>query len=62
MQELLRKKTKIARALNDNLFTYKDIAQYLEINSHSFYNWLKGYYCLSEEKAKKLQDFLDDLS
>ena len=40
-QDILRKQTKIAKALNED-FTYKAFAEALNITDHSFYNWLKG--------------------
>ena len=61
MQENLRLQVKIAKVVNEDLFSYKDLAEYLNMNTHSFYNWLAGYYCLGTEKEKKLQDFLNDI-
>ena len=48
MNEMLRKKCKELKAFQD--IPYTEIAAYLEIKKNSFYNWLKGYYNLSEEK------------
>lgn len=56
-QDILRKQTKIAKALNED-FTYKAFAEALNITDHSFYNWLKGYYNLSHEKAEYLQSIV----
>ena len=50
----------MAKAMNDDIF-YKDFAQYLNITEHSFYNWIKGYYDLSNQKASKLNDIVIDL-
>lgn len=36
-QDEVRKMVKIAKALNDDVY-YRDFANYLKINSHSFYN------------------------
>lgn len=59
-QDFLRKQVKLAKALNDDIF-YKDFAEYLEITEHSFYNWIKGYYELSSQKARKLYNVIVDL-
>ena len=56
-QDILRKQTKIAKALNED-FTYKAFAEALNITDHSFYNWLKGYYNLSHTKAEYLQSIV----
>lgn len=58
-QDVLRKQTKIAKALNEE-FTYKALAEAINITDHSFYNWLKGYYSLSYEKAAYLQSIVID--
>lgn len=59
-QDILRKQTKIAKALNED-FTYKAFAEALNITDHSFYNWLKGYYNLSHAKAEYLQSIVIEL-
>lgn len=59
-QEKYRKQVKLAKALNDDIY-YKDFAEYLDITEHSFYNWLNGYYQLSEEKIRKLNSVTIDL-
>lgn len=38
MQEKLREQVKIIKALYGDIYRYKDIAEYLEININSFYN------------------------
>lgn len=60
MQENLRKKVKLLKALQN--VSYREIAGYIDINRNSFYNWLKGYYNLSPEKQKQLADVLSTLS
>lgn len=40
MQDFLRKQVKLLKAEQD--VTYKEIAEHLEINTNSFYNWLKN--------------------
>lgn len=57
-QEELRKACKIFKALCDDIFTYKDLAEVINININSFYNWLNGYYQLSYGKAKELKNFI----
>lgn len=61
MQEILRKQVKVIKALYGEDFTYKDIAEMLEININSFYNWLNNYYDLGKEKEKQLQQFVNDI-
>lgn len=56
MQENLRKQVKLLKALQN--VSYKEIAEYLEINKNSFYNWLKGYYDFSIEKEQRLIEIL----
>lgn len=60
MQDKLRNEVKILKALQN--ITYTEIAEHLEINRNSFYNWLKGYYNLSFEKEKRLQEIIELLS
>lgn len=57
----VRKMVKLAKAKNDDIY-YKDFAEYLGITDHSFYNWLNGYYELSEDKIEKLLDIVIELS
>lgn len=61
MQEILRKQVKVVKALYGEDFTYKDIAEMLDININSFYNWLNNYYDLGREKEKQLQQFVNDI-
>lgn len=56
MQEELRKKVKLLKALQN--VSYIEIAGYLEIHRNSFYNWLKGYYNLSAEKESQLKEII----
>ena len=60
MQEKLRKKVKILKALQN--VSYTEIAEHLEIHRNSFYNWLNGYYTLSAEKEKRLIEIIDLIS
>ena len=59
-QNEVRKMVKIAKAKNDDIY-YKDFAYYLNISQHSFYNWLKGYYKLSDKNINRLIDVVVDL-
>ena len=52
MNEKLRNEVKLLKALQG--ISYKEIAGFLEIRQDSFYNWLKGYYNLGEEKQRRL--------
>lgn len=60
MQEELRKKVKLLKALQN--ISYAELSEYLEITRNGFYNWLKGYYNLSEEKTKRLIEIIDLIS
>ena len=60
MQNYLRNKVKVLKALQN--ITYTEIAEDLEINRNSFYNWLKGYYNLSLEKEQRLNEIINLLS
>ena len=59
MNESLRKQVKILKALEN--ISYKEIAEYLEINQNSFYNFINGQYNLSQEKAERLQEIIINL-
>lgn len=58
--EELRKKVKEMKAFQD--ISYKTFSEYLGMNRGSFYNWVKGYYNLGDEKQKKLQEIIDNIS
>lgn len=60
MQENLRKQIKMLKALQN--ITYTEIAEHLELNRNSFYNWLNGYYNLSIEKERRLIEIINLLS
>lgn len=59
-QENLRKKVKIAKALNDD-WSYKAMSEVIGITDHAFYNWLHGFYKLSSRKVSDLESLIDDL-
>lgn len=60
MQDNLRKKVKVLKALQN--VTYTEIAEDLEINRNSFYNWLSGQYDLSKEKENRLIEIINLIS
>lgn len=60
MQNELRKEIKLLKALQG--VSYNEIAEHLEIHKNSFYNWLKGYYNLSEEKENRLIEIINLIS
>lgn len=60
-QNNLRKQIRIVKALYSEDFTYKDFADYLNININSFYNWINGAYELGYTKEKKLQTIVNDI-
>lgn len=57
--EILRKQVKELKVYQD--INYKEIAEYLEIQRNSFYNWLKGYYNLSDDKQQQLKEIITNL-
>ncbi|MBO5478850.1 MAG: helix-turn-helix transcriptional regulator [Clostridia bacterium] len=61
-QKNLRKFCKMCKALNDDIFTYKDLAEMLDMSVNSFYNWLNGTYNLGYGKSKALENFLNDIA
>ena len=56
MNEILRKKCKELKCFQG--VPYVELAEHLEIKKNSFYNWLKGYYELGEEKQRRLLDVI----
>lgn len=58
-QDELRKQLKLQK-LEQNDFSYQDIAGLLNIKLQSVYNFTAGSYNLSAAKAKILKDWLDD--
>ena len=59
-QDFLRKQVKHAKAEYDDIYL-KDFATYIDITEHAFYNWLHGYYDLSDCKFNKLHSIIIDL-
>ena len=56
----MREQVKLLKALQN--VSYAEIAGYLEIHRNSFYNWLKGYYNLSQEKQNRLLEIISLIS
>jgi len=48
-QDKLRKQVKLAKALNDD-WSYKSMSEVIGISFNAFYNWLHGFYDLSNAK------------
>ncbi len=61
MQDNLRQKVKLVKAMHNDIYKYTDIADMLDININSFYNWLSGAYNLGEQKAKQLEIWINDI-
>lgn len=57
--EILRREAKKLKVYQD--IKYTELAEYLEINKNSFYNWLKGQYNLCEEKQIRLAEIISNL-
>lgn len=57
-QDEVRQKVLITKAFHN--INYKKMAQDLEINQASFYNWLNGQYNLKEENLNKLNTIIDN--
>ena len=58
--EKLREQVKLCKVYNPE-WNYKQIAEVIEITPHAFYNWLNGYYELSNRKENELRELLSDL-
>lgn len=59
MNDILRKEVKLLKALQN--VSYKELAEYLEIRTDSFYCWLKGYFDLSYNKQRRLKEIIEDI-
>ena len=59
MNKKLRKEVKLLKAMQN--IGYKEISEYLEISSNSFYNWLCGYYDFGTDKQNKLKDIIETI-
>lgn len=56
----IRRECKVACACSDGEIKLKDLAEYVGITEHAFYNYIAGQYEISEKKAKKLHDIVID--
>ena len=56
----LREQVNLCKVYNSD-WSYKQIAEVIEITPHAFYNWLNGYYELSQRKERRLRELLSDL-
>ena len=59
MNDKLRQEVKMLKALQN--VPYREIAEYLEIRTDSFYNWLHGYYDLGEQKQQRLREIISNI-
>ena len=59
-QDFLRRQVKLVKVYNSD-WSYKNIAQVINVTDHAFYNWLSGYYDLSDRKATELLDLVCNL-
>lgn len=59
-QDNLRKNVKLVKALNDD-WSYKAMSEVINITPHAFYNWLHGFYELSNNKRSALESLVADL-
>lgn len=59
MNDILRKEVKLLKALQG--VSYKEIAEFLEVQPDSLYNWLCGYYNLGIQKQKRLYEIIATL-
>ena len=57
----LRKQVKLLKA-TEAIQSYAEVAELLEMNNGSFYNWLKGYYNLGAGKKERLKEIINDLT
>ena len=59
-QDFLRRQVKLVKVYASD-WSYKNIAQVINVTDHAFYNWLHGYYDLSDRKAAELLDLVCNL-
>lgn len=56
----LREEVKLCKVYNPD-WSFKQIAEVIEITPNAFYNWLHGYYDLSYKTENKLRELLSNL-
>lgn len=59
MNDYLRKKVKELKVFQD--ISYKELAELLEMNTRSFYNWLNAQYDFGEEKQNRLKFIVENI-
>lgn len=55
-QKLLAEKIKIMK-IQDNDFSYKELAEMIDMNINSFYCWLNNQFNMKTEKFNLLEDW-----
>lgn len=58
--EALRRKVRLLKA-NKSIDNYYQIAELLEMNNRSFYNWLQGAFNFGYERKEQLRKLLEEL-
>ena len=58
-QDSLRENVRLLKAVNH--ISYKEIAQYMEMNVNSFYNFMSGAFDLGYDNQKKLERILSEI-
>lgn len=59
MNDKLRNECKMIKALQG--ISYKELAEYIDVKTQSFYSWIKGYYDFSYETQERLKCVLSTL-
>ena len=59
-QDFLRQQVKKAKECNQD-WKYYQFAEVISITPAAFYNWLKGYYSLSNQKRNELEQLISNL-
>ena len=55
----LRKQVKELKCYQE--ISYTELSEYLEVSRNAFYNWMNGYYSMSDERKTRLQEIIDIL-
>ena len=58
--DFLRQQVKLCKVYNPE-WSYKQMAEVLNISTYGFYNWLHGYYELSNKREAELRELIADL-
>lgn len=59
MNDNFRKQVKMLKCVQN--ISYKEIAEYLEVNQNSIYSWLAGNFNFSEKRLRRLEEIISDL-